>query len=116
MCGEDPGLGSREGPGLGSREGLGVGSREGSGVGSVASLSPQLTDPDDAVYQLCHLNQDQLRILWHQHLSHLHFHHVSDLHKYAQGVPSVPIASELDSCPMCVHAKLHHADRSAADS
>ena len=106
--GEGSGVGSREGLGVGSGEGLGVGSREGSGVGSgpVASLSPQLVDPDDMVYKLCHLNRDQLHILWHQCLGHLHSCHVSNLHKFAQGVPSVPVATDLDSCPVCTHAAL----------
>jgi hypothetical protein len=38
------------------------------------------------------LTRDQLRILWHQRLGHLHSRRVSDLHRYAQGVPQVPIA------------------------
>ena len=51
-------LGSGEGLGVGSEEGPELGSREGSAVGPgpMTSLSPQLADPDDTVYWLCHLN------------------------------------------------------------
>ena len=89
--GEGSAVGSGEGSVVGSGEGSVVGSGEVSGVGSgaipssstVASPPLQLTNPDDTMYQLCHLNHDQLRILWHQHLDHLHSCYMSDLHKYA---------------------------------
>jgi hypothetical protein len=67
-------------------------------------------------YTLSHLSRDQQRILWHQRLGHLHSRRVSDVHKYARGVPSVPIAGELDKCPVCLHAKLRKAAKSKADS
>ena len=86
------------------------------GSSTVASPSLQLTTPADTMYQLCHLNYDQLCILWHQHLGHLHSCCMSNLHKYAQGIPSDPIATQLDSCPICACAKLCHADQSMADS
>jgi hypothetical protein len=54
--------------------------------------------------------------LWHQRLGHLHSRRVSDLHKYARGVPHVPIATELDSCPVCAGAKLRRAACSTTDS
>jgi hypothetical protein len=28
------------------------------------------------------------------------------MHKHADGIPPVPIATELDTCPVCAHAKL----------
>jgi hypothetical protein len=67
-------------------------------------------------YTLSHLSRDQQRILWHQRLGHLHSRRVSDVHKYARGVPSVPIAGELDKCPVCLHAKLRKAAAGKADS
>jgi hypothetical protein len=77
-----------------------------------------VADPADSTsYMIRHLTRDQLRILWHQRLGHLHSHHqVNDLHKYAIGVPNVPIASELDTCPVCIQAQLRHADRSKDSS
>ena len=123
---EGSGMGFIEGSALGSGEGLGVASVEGPQLGfgegsrvgpnSMISPSPQLADSDDTIYKLCHLNRDQLRILWHQRLGHLHSRHVTDLHKLAQGVPSVLIATELDFCSVCAGAKLHYADHSATDS
>jgi hypothetical protein len=62
-------------------------------------------------YLLCHLTRDQLRILWHQRLGHIHSRRVSKMHKHADGIPPVPIATELDTCPVCAHAKLRKAAR-----
>jgi hypothetical protein len=62
-------------------------------------------------YVLCHLTRDQLRILWHQRLGHIHSRRVSKMHKHADGIPPVPIATELDTCPVCAHAKLRKAAR-----
>jgi hypothetical protein len=53
-------------------------------------------------YVLCHLTWDQLRILWHQRLGHIHSRRVSKMHKHADGIPPVPIATELDPA-LCVH-------------
>jgi hypothetical protein len=33
------------------------------------------------------------------------------MHKHADGIPPVPIATELDTCPVCAHAKLRKAAR-----
>ena len=90
--------------------------REGSPLAPVAPPPALITDPPATAYHLCHLNHDQLHVLWHQCLGHFHSRHMSNLHKYAQGLPFVPIATELDSCPICARAKLHHADWSAVDS
>jgi hypothetical protein len=62
-------------------------------------------------YILCHLTRDQLGILWHQCLGHIHSRCVSKMLKHADGIPPVPIATELDTCPVCVHVKLCKAAR-----
>ena len=81
------------------------------------SLAALLLAPvADSAYIIHHLTRDQLRILWHQRLGHLHSRRVSDLHRYAQGVPPVPIATELDSCPICIQAKLRKAARGVESS
>jgi hypothetical protein len=36
---------------------------------------------------------------------------VSKMHKHADDIPPVPIATELDTCPVCAHAKLRKAAR-----
>jgi hypothetical protein len=59
------------------------------------------------------LTRGQQRILWHQQLSHMHSRRVSEAHTYATpGIPNVPIATDLDKCPICLQSKLHLADRS----
>ncbi len=81
---------------------------------SVASLL--LAPKDGPTYTLNHVTRDQLRLLWHQRLGHMHFARVHGAHQYATGVPQVPLATELDGCPVCDKAKLHKAARSKDDS
>jgi GAG-pre-integrase domain len=77
----------------------------------------QLFAPDNRSYLFMHqLTRNQQRILWHQRLGHMHSRCVSDLHKYAIGIPQLPLATELDKCPVCLHAKLHHANKSLEES
>jgi hypothetical protein len=42
-------------------------------------------------------------------LGHIHSRRQSKMHRYAIGVPDVPIATELDNCPVCAQAKLRKA-------
>ena len=67
-------------------------------------------------YVLHHLGRDQLRILWHQRLGHMHSRRVSNMHRYADGIPKVSIATELEKCPICIQAKLRKANRGQTDS
>ena len=53
-----------------------------------------------------HLNRDALRTLWHQQLGHIHGRRVSNMHKYAIGVPELPLLSSADQCPTCMAAKM----------
>ncbi len=62
------------------------------------------------------LTREQQRSLWHMRLGHINERLVSDLHKYADGVPSLPRADVLHSCPMCARAKLHKANRGDEDT
>jgi hypothetical protein len=82
-------------------------------VPSTAATFDITTPP---TYTISHLSRDQQRILWHQRLGHLHSRRVADVHKFARGVPKVPIAGELDKCPICLHAKLRKAAASKVDS
>jgi len=83
---------------------------------SPPNVTDLLLQPDDRRYLIHHLTRDQQRILWHQRLGHIHSRRVSDTHRYATGVPAVPIATELDKCPVCAHAKLQKAARGTNDS
>jgi hypothetical protein len=31
------------------------------------------------------------------------------MHAHADSIPNIPLASELDACPICTQVKLHHA-------
>ena len=75
-----------------------------------------LLDTDSRPYLIHHLTRDQLRILWHQRLGHMHSRRMSDLHRHIRGVPSLPIATELDTCSVCAQAKLKKAARRQEDS
>jgi hypothetical protein len=81
---------------------------------AVRKISFDVSTPP--TYTLSHLSRDQQRILWHQRLGHLHSRRVSEAHKFARGIPPVPIAGDLDKCPVCLHAKLRKAAASKVDS
>jgi hypothetical protein len=59
-------------------------------------------------YMVNQLSRDQLRLLWLQHLGHIHSNCVARMHDAAD-IPKVPVATELDTCPVCAHTKLHKA-------
>jgi len=63
-----------------------------------------------------HLSQEQLSHLWHQRLGHINRRQVSTMHKYAHGIPKLPLPSDLDNCPVCLASKLHQAARGTQDS
>jgi hypothetical protein len=77
---------------------------------------PLVPDPDCAldhkqelttqsVANVLALTQDQLCVLWHQRLCHMHSRRVATAYKYAEGVPKVPLASMLESCRVCMKLK-----------
>ncbi len=57
------------------------------------------------------ISRDQSRLLWHMRLGHTNERVVSDLHKHADGIPPLPRADVLDSCPICARSKLQKANR-----
>jgi hypothetical protein len=77
---------------------------------------PMWTSADGQSLTVAALTQDQLRVLWHQRLGHMHSRRVATAYKYAAGVPKVPIASDLEACPVCKQSKLHKAARGKASS
>jgi hypothetical protein len=46
----------------------------------------------------------------------MHSRRVSDMHKYAIGVPNLPIAPKIDDCPICLKVKLHKANKSTSST
>jgi hypothetical protein len=67
--------------------------------------------PKDVTWQVNHLTRDALRIIWHQRLGHMHSRRVNEIHKYGISVPNLPIATEIDDCPIRLKAKLHKAKK-----
>ena len=80
------------------------------------SLTELMFAPSDTVLVMNHLTRDQLRRMWHVRLGHMHHRRVHNAHRHSLGVPPIPMASELDKCPVCEHAKSHKAARGTKDS
>jgi hypothetical protein len=78
--------------------------------GITPSLIPADVEDECIVHQL---SRNQLRLLWHHHI---HSRRVAKMHEAADGVSKVPIATELDTCPVCAYAKLHKAARGQTSS
>ena len=67
-------------------------------------------------YRLCHLSREQALLLWHQRMGHMSYERVREASKKSIGPPVLPTANDLDNCPVCQRAKLHHAARSQESS
>jgi GAG-pre-integrase domain len=67
-------------------------------------------------YTINHLTRDQLRILWHQQLGHLHNRRMKLVAKAAVGVPKIASDDDLNKCPICMAAKLCKANKGTEDS
>ena len=52
------------------------------------------------------LSRPALRMLWHQRLGHLNFRRLSTMHRFVKGMPEFVLPNELESCPVCLAAKL----------
>jgi hypothetical protein len=76
--------------------------------GTEPSLIPSNANDECIMHQL---SRDQLRLLWHHCLGHIHSGRVTKMHEAADGIPKVSIATKLDTCPVCAHAKLPKATR-----
>jgi hypothetical protein len=62
------------------------------------------------------ITREQQRVLWHQRLGHIHPRRISQAHKYADGIPIIANANDLEKCPICARAKLHKAARGTTTS
>ena len=54
--------------------------------------------------------------LYHQRLGHLNFRDVSTLHHHVDGIPRLPEPSVIDSCPVCLAAKLRKSNTTSTPS
>jgi hypothetical protein len=50
------------------------------------------------------LRFENIRIIWHQRLGHIHSRHVSGMRVYAIGTLSLPITTEIDSSSIAVRS------------
>lgn len=57
-------------------------------------------------YVIRSLSRSALRMLWHQRLGHLNFRRLSTMHRFVKGMPEFTLPNELESCPVCLAAKL----------
>lgn len=86
-------------------------------LGDLFSAPPLSLDPEFCdSHTINHLSMDQKRVLWHQRLGHLNSRAVRNLYSAVEGLPKTHIASELEKCPVCLHAKLRKADRGRGNS
>ncbi|KAI2491619.1 hypothetical protein MHU86_22936 [Fragilaria crotonensis] len=67
-------------------------------------LRNTVADPERLIVRS--LNRSALRMLWHQRLGHLNFRRLSDMHRFVKGFPKMSLPTELDSCPICLAAKM----------
>ena len=72
---------------------------------------PRGTVCQDSSSDVKALTREQTRALWHQRLGHTNERATTDLHKVADGIPSLPRTDVLHSCPLCARSKLHKSDR-----
>ena len=66
-------------------------------------------------YDVQALSMEDQRKLWHMRLGHVNERMVSDLHKYNDGIPSLPRSDPLHKCPICARTKIHKANRGAVE-
>jgi hypothetical protein len=67
-------------------------------------------------YAICHLTQEQQRILWHQQLGHLHFACIKKTSKTSKKCPEVTLNTDIEKCPVCLKNKQRISPRSEQDS
>jgi hypothetical protein len=57
------------------------------------------------------VTDEPTRLLWHARLGHLNFRSLSDMHKFADGIPKFKQAHQMDNCSTCVMSKLRRSPR-----
>jgi hypothetical protein len=57
------------------------------------------------------LNDEPTRILWHARLGHLNFRKLSEMHKFALGIPKFKQSHQHELCSTCVVSKLRRSPR-----
>jgi len=67
--------------------------------------------PKQWFFLIWYLTKQQVLHLWHQYLGHIDRHFVTEMHYFATGIPCIAIPNDLDSCPICLSSKIHHAPR-----
>ena len=65
----------------------------------------------DKDYRIHHMSRDQLLLLYHERLGHMHYNRVSATTKKSLGLPRLRVATVFDNCPVCQQAKARKANR-----
>jgi hypothetical protein len=64
-------------------------------------------DRDDT--KICSLSEEPNRILWHARLGHLNFRRLSEMHKFALGIPKFKQSHQHEQCSTCLMSKLRRS-------
>jgi hypothetical protein len=51
------------------------------------------------------------RLLWHARLGHLNFWSLSEMHKFAEGIPKFKQSHQMENCSTCMVSKLRRSPR-----
>jgi hypothetical protein len=57
------------------------------------------------------VTDEPTRLLWHARLGHLNFRSLSEMHKYADGVPKFKQSHQTENCSTCIVSKLRRSPR-----
>jgi len=75
-----------------------------------------VTTPEPEVHHIYHLHRDQLLLLYHQRLGHMHYLRLSQTQKKTTGMPKLRTATVFDNCPVCQQAKARKANKGSEPS
>jgi hypothetical protein len=63
------------------------------------------------IEQIYLITDEPTRLLWHSHLGHLNFRSLSEMYKFADGIPKFKQSHQTENCSTCVMSKLGRSPR-----
>lgn len=73
--------------------------------------SPKICCSHTDTVSVSALTAEQSRYLWNFWTGHINHGTLLHLHNHVDGIPLIKPGTMFNACPICMHAKLHHADR-----
>jgi hypothetical protein len=67
--------------------------------------------PTDKLESIKIVTDEPTRLLWHARLGHLNFRSLSEMYKFANGIPKFKQAHQMENCSTCVVSKLRRSPR-----